>query len=187
MKLSASHDGHDIGEYLLAHELMHGIQHQHYPEIFEIKQNPNTPNDQRLAYQALIEGDATLVGRASYLKKMRVNWHNASMFVTNAKRQIVFREVNKAIENNEPINIGIHDFEDYFVYYLGADFVTEIKKKGGKGALDLVYKDPPLSTEQVLHPQSYIDKDLPIKIEPLPLPDGYRLICDGRVGEVEGP
>ena len=40
MKLSQSHDGHDLSEDVFAHELMHGIQHQHYPEIMEADKNP---------------------------------------------------------------------------------------------------------------------------------------------------
>jgi hypothetical protein len=52
-----------------------------------------------------------------------------------------------------------------FPYTYGTDFVREIHAQGGWDAVDEVYLDPPVSTEQILHPELY-PWDKPIVLDP---------------------
>jgi hypothetical protein len=52
-----------------------------------------------------------------------------------------------------------------FPYTYGTDFVRSIHNEGGWDAVDAVYDDPPITTEQILHPERY-PWDKPIAIDP---------------------
>jgi hypothetical protein len=73
-----------------------------------------------------------------------------------------------------------------FPYTYGTDFVREIHSQGGWNAVDQVYSDPPLSTEQILHPERY-PWDKPIAIEPpdlvSALGEGWREVEFNVLGE----
>jgi hypothetical protein len=43
----------------------------------------------------------------------------------------------------------------------GADFIAQLFEEGGWDAVNDAYSDPPVSTEQVLHMQKYIDREEP--------------------------
>jgi hypothetical protein len=68
----------------------------------------------------------------------------------------------------------------------GLGFVSRFYLKDGWAAVDVVYEDPPVSSEQILHPERY-PKDRPVSIE-IPdisevLADEWREIDRGLLGE----
>ena len=42
-----------------------------------------------------------------------------------------------------------------FPYFKGMVFCAKLTNEGGWAAIDEVYRNPPLSTEQILHPEKY--------------------------------
>ncbi|MEX2315502.1 MAG: hypothetical protein WD628_07255, partial [Thermomicrobiales bacterium] len=57
----------------------------------------------------------------------------------------------------------------YFPYEDGNAFVQNFYQQGGFAAIDEIFADPPVSTEQILHPEKYRDqRDDP---QPVDLPD----------------
>ena len=53
-----------------------------------------------------------------------------------------------------------------FPYFQGMVFCAKLTNDGGWAAIDEVYRDPPLSTEQILHPEKYRAKpDFPMSID----------------------
>ncbi len=53
-----------------------------------------------------------------------------------------------------------------FPYFKGMVFCAKLTNKGGWAAIDEVYRNPPLSTEQILHPEKYrAEPDLPVSID----------------------
>jgi hypothetical protein len=74
-----------------------------------------------------------------------------------------------------------------FPYLSGAEFVGQLYASGGWDAVNAAYGDPPTSTEQVLHPQTYIDRETPIEVEGLDLfaavEDDWTLASDTTLGE----
>ena len=53
-----------------------------------------------------------------------------------------------------------------FPYFQGMVFCAKLANAGGWAAIDEVYRNPPLSTEQILHPEKYRDRpDYPMTIE----------------------
>ena len=52
-----------------------------------------------------------------------------------------------------------------FPYFYGAGFVQALLKKGGWSRLNEAYATLPASTEQVMHPEKFLTKESPVKIE----------------------
>ena len=77
--------------------------------------------------------------------------------------------------------------EDFvFPYSKGLEFVQSFYDQGGWAAVDAIYQNPPVTTEQVLHPGQY-PSDTPIPVD-LPdlisiLGDGWREISRNQMGE----
>jgi hypothetical protein len=76
-----------------------------------------------------------------------------------------------------------------FPYVAGQPFVDALRSAGGWDAVDAAYKDPPVSTEQIMHPEKYIERDDPT---PVKLPDlkatlgtGWSVIDENTVGELQ--
>src|SRR5690606_2769545 len=45
----------------------------------------------------------------------------------------------------------------YFPYNEGAEFVMSFWTEGGWDAVDAVWQNPPSTSEQILHPEKYVD------------------------------
>jgi hypothetical protein len=59
-----------------------------------------------------------------------------------------------------------------FPYVYGFDLVVQLKQRGGWKFVDRSYQNPPVSTEQVIHPEKYLDAvDLPTLIALPETPD----------------
>jgi hypothetical protein len=73
-----------------------------------------------------------------------------------------------------------------FPYTYGQPFVEYLHDQGDWQSIDNAYKNPPISTEQILHPEKYPD-DQPVQVEipdlaPI-LGEGWREIDRGEMGE----
>jgi len=127
---------------ILAHELTHTLQDQHFGL------DPPSPargnSDARLAHMALAEGDATLVGFEL----------GVGGLLTDAQSFFAF-----ARRHAPDFGRGVPSFlaEKFkFPYLDGSAFVLELREAGDWEAVDRAHRSPPLSSEQVLHPQKYL-------------------------------
>jgi len=79
------------------------------------------------------------------------------------------------------------DFLVRFPYEAGDRFVGALDRAGGNAARDEAYRSPPLSTEQVLHPERYFTGEAPAVVALPEFPDlqakGYALSDAGTIGE----
>ena len=67
-------------------------------------------------------------------------------------------------------------------------FIARLANHGGWPAVDEAYRNPPLSTEQILHPEKYRDQiDLPMSIDlgVLKPGDGWKEVCRNVLGEMQ--
>ncbi len=161
-----------------AHEFTHVLQDQNY----DIKHGLNYNNDacdldteRCAAIQSLIEGDATL---------SEFTWFQGFATQTD-QQQIVdyYNSLSSPVYNTAPAFLK-DDF--VFPYNQGLSFVQHFFDQGGWEAVDALYKNPPVSTEQILHPELY-PSDTPIKVD-LPdltttLGDGWREVRRNQMGE----
>jgi hypothetical protein len=161
-----------------AHEYTHVLQDQNY----DIKNGLNYNDDacevdseRCSAILALIEGDATL---------SELTWFQFNATAQDQQQVIdYYNSLTSPIYDSSPAFLK----EDFvFPYVQGLTFVQSQYDQGGWDAVDAAYNNPPVSTEQILHPELY-PSDTPIKVD-LPdlttaLGEGWREVSQGQMGE----
>lgn len=173
-------------EPTLAHEIFHGIQDQRFG-IDAVRGEWPTADDALLAASALFEGDAVAV-MIEYLMGGSLSITDIPGFMDMAESQFSGLDETAA---GLPFAIPPFLMELLlFPYTDGLAFVHYLKSAGGWPLVDSVYLDPPLSTEQVLHPGRYLDRDAPTWLQFSPLAgeggDGAWLVVYDQVfGELQ--
>ena len=149
----------DENKTVIAHELTHALADQHY-DLDAMQKAVKKDDDRSLALSALIEGEATLAMFGAGMD----DWDGDEIINLPAENLewtfnlispfMPFMGGGKAIRNAPPI---ISE-SMIFPYFRGMVFCAKLTNKGGWAAIDEVYRDPPLSTEQILHPEKYRDE-----------------------------
>jgi hypothetical protein len=161
-----------------AHEYTHALQDDTYDFDKGLGYDDDAcekDSEKCAAIQALIEGDATLA---------ELNWFQE--YSTEEDQQQV-RDFYGSYKS--PVYDSAPEFlkQDFlFPYESGLKFVQALYDSGGWSAVDGAYKNLPLSTEQILHPEKY-PSDYPIQVT-LPdlsgvLGDNWTEIDQGVMGE----
>jgi hypothetical protein len=158
---------------VLAHELTHALQDQNFG-LQKLPLEIKTNDDMAIAASALIEGDATLVMSEFMLTSspLKALGENLSNLMSQDMSQI----------ENAPRYLREMLL---FPYLRGQEFCASVRAQGGYEALSRVYANPPASTTQILHPEKYLQSEMPL---PVPWPDtsvnGEKAIADNVVGEM---
>jgi hypothetical protein len=161
-----------------AHEYNHALQDENYDIKNGLKYDDEfceQESERCAAVQSLLEGDASL---------LEMNW-----LTTDGTPQDMLDVVNFAGSYQSPVYDSAPDYmkEDFlFPYSLGQEFVQYLYDQGGWAAVDAAYRDLPVSTEQILHPERYPDdKPIPVILPDLStiLGDGWRELDRGVMGE----
>jgi hypothetical protein len=142
-----------------AHEYTHVLQDQNYGirDGLQYSTEKCKETSERCAgIQALIEGDATVVEQ---------DWLRTSS--TDSDRQELqqfYQNYSSPVLDSAPAYM---QQDMLFAYRSGQEFVQSLIDRGGWAAVNQAYNNPPLSTEQILHPDKYPD-DKPVAVN---LPD----------------
>jgi hypothetical protein len=143
--------GVKMADVYLLHELFHAAQDQHFT-LMEYKGHSYKNDDLSLAIEALIEGEATLLHTRYMLRDS----------YDLLKRQ--FMAIPPEPPKPEYPRVLFNSL--YFPYSLGYKFIDEVVAKKGWKVASKMFEDPPLSTEQVLHPEKYLaaERDYPTDV-----------------------
>lgn len=126
----------ELDELTLGHELVHALQDQR----FDLSQLNGSTQDETLAIDGLVEGDAKQV-ELEYENRCQYEWD--CLRPSTGDRNI-----------SADVNWGIY-FTVYQPYSDGPDYVTLRRYQGrGWSAIDAAYDDPPTTTSAVIHPDS---------------------------------
>lgn len=141
---------------VLAHELTHSLQDQHFSLRRVIPTEP-TSSDAATAARALVEGDAMLTMRIWGRQFLRPNEK---------------RDLGDDPTPPDPVMDSAPSLvqgELLFPYDAGWVFAQLLYQDGGYGAVDQAFLNPPRSTEQILHPEKYTagEGPVPVGIPPL--------------------
>jgi hypothetical protein len=143
-------------EMLLAHELTHALQNQHF-DIHKKLEQIRDNEDRKLALKSVAEGDATL---ASY-------GYVQGGLSASTIGDLVSRlgAMPKHFNEESPDTPAALRASMIFQYVDGTRFVGEAYKHGGWKAVNALYAKPPLSTRQVMNPALYFKHpEPPVKI-----------------------
>ncbi len=171
-------------ETVLIHEAEHGLQDQHFPfpDLEKVEDD-----DLLLASKALYEGDATFAmiavpaARAHALDARRLL--DVARGLRNLPISTLEQMSGKASPEMDQAPKIVRD-ELLFPYFGGFLLAAERFAAGGDAALDQLFQNPPVSTEQVLHPEKYAAGELPVALEAPALPAGAKLLARGKLGEL---
>jgi hypothetical protein len=165
---------------ILAHELTHAVTDQHYDLTRADRlAAAGGREDELAAYTGLIEGDATLLMQR-YLTERLTPQEQADAAVAVARDGTPMRDAAPAAIRESML----------FPYQEGLRFVQALYQRGGWAAVDRAYRDPPTTTEQLLHPERYLgdrDRPQPVTVGDLSgrLGGGWRPAADTSFGEFD--
>lgn len=189
---------------VLAHELCHGLQDQHFDLNRYLPARADSLNtDEQLARQSVGEGDATYVETIWYLYnrtgRMPVRGLLRSMIrdqllldaeaVRNGMKDLA------RLQGSSPQALQTIDrLPDFMllqqagIYAYGMNFIHEIQRDGWS-AVNRLYIEPPVSTEQILHPRKWIEREEPDRFtwppfEKAGLFDDWKLLDVDTIGEM---
>ena len=140
---------------ILAHELTHAVTDQHFDLTHADRLAATTGREDELAaYSGLVEGDATLAMQR-YLAERLTPAEQASAGLVAATDRTPVRDAAPAVIRESML----------FPYQEGLRFVSILYQQGGWAAVNRAYRDPPTTTEQLLHPERYLrDRDQPQRV-----------------------
>jgi hypothetical protein len=172
----------------IAHEYIHSFQDanfdfDHFSDLETKERKDKANTEYSVTIQALMEGDAQ-TGAIAYIgQKLGYNgfldWLN-SFGGPSEEDQVAQQQAGCETALGRAT---------MFPYDQGMMFVLYLWYKGGWDQVNQAYDDPPLSTEQIMHPQRYLDGDKPLALK---IPDlskglgkGWRQIDDSVFGEFD--
>ncbi len=162
-----------VNEMLLAHELTHALQDQHFG-ILAAADDP-TNDDRSIAMHAVIEGDATLAGFAYVLGGLPKD----SVVDLVGRLGAIPDELEKELPDTPPILRDSLTFQ----YSGGARFVAMAYLRAGWEGVNALLAHPPTSSEQILWPEKYFGRaDSPMEVSLGALED-YRTSQDWSLVE----
>jgi hypothetical protein len=157
----------DENKTVIAHELTHALADQHY-DLDAMQEAVKKDDDRSMAISALIEGEATLAMFGAGMDDwdgdeiVKLPAENLEWTFNLLSSFLPFLGGGKTLRNAPPIVSESMTFP----YLKGMVFCAKLANKGGWTAIDEVYRNPPLSTEQILHPEKYrAEPDLPVSID----------------------
>lgn len=149
---------------VIAHELVHALQDQHF-NLRRFERWPKGDSDAELAAHALVEGEATLV-------MIEYDFEQQGMKLDISKIGSLTDAMLDQDSDNDaksyPVLAGaprVLKENLQFPYLYGAGFVGVVLKSRSWKGLDASYASLPASTEQIMHPERFLDRDDPVKIE----------------------
>lgn len=161
-----------------AHEFNHALQDQHF-DLNKLSPKHPDSNDRSLAVRGLIEGDAIL---------LQTLWAQANLSQDDLMQ---LARSSAGSDNGLASAPLIVRTELLFPYIDGFNFVRQAYRQAGNSyaALDELFRNPPESTAQLLHPDKYRDHVHPLDVQ-LPdvaaqLGDGWRRVGGGILGELD--
>ncbi|HTP31858.1 MAG TPA: hypothetical protein VMJ75_06770 [Candidatus Acidoferrales bacterium] len=173
----------DTREPVLAHELAHALADQSYNLARFIRQGRKS-DDGSTARLAVMEGQATWLMSEYLARKVGQSLKDSPTLLA------MMSSVNDAgggqypIYDSSPLYLRL---TLVFPYTKGMLFQNALYQRDGQYGFAEVFLKPPVSTQQIIHPEKYLDgvkpsdPDLP---EPK-LPKGYKSLVGGTLGELE--
>ncbi|MCL2877649.1 MAG: hypothetical protein FWF13_02585 [Acidobacteria bacterium] len=141
-------------ESVMMHEITHALQDQHFDLQARFRAGRNSDNDDYLlAQQALYEGDATVAALQFTIAPFKRHFSELPDLAFIMETQM------EAEMSKSPVLSATPRFLRetlIFPYGYGASFLQEIWKQNPSWeAVNKIYSDPPVSTEQIMHPEKY--------------------------------
>ncbi len=160
----------DLQRPAIAHELEHALQDQNF-NLLTLMKPLKEDGDRQLAHAALVEGDGTALMLELQAQSAGLPADQLPDLIATMGEAMV-----KAGQGGVGGQTPQFDKAPAFVretmlfpYFAGLRFVMAVRRGNSWKRVDEMFRSPPESTEQVLHPDRYLAHDRPVLIEAAPL------------------
>lgn len=166
-----------IEHFIFSHEYDHALVYQN----FALEQAGIDPvcldnEDACRAFTALVEGDATV---------LMLQWWVQYASPEDYRDILTYQPAWYTLPEQFPPPFA--ELDANFPYDYGQIFVEYLFDRGNWAEVNKAYDDPPVSTEQILHPAKYLSRERPVNlVQPAlesALGAGWRLLVDDTLGE----
>ena len=169
-------------EPVLAHELAHALADQNYNLGRFIKQGRKS-DDGATARLAVMEGQATWIMSEYLARKSGQSLKDSPALVA------MMSNMSESGAGQYPVFESAPLYERatlIFPYTKGMLFQNAVFQRDGQYGFGEVFRKPPVSTQQILHPEKYFAGVKPSDPElPNPQLKGYKGLVGGSLGELE--
>jgi hypothetical protein len=163
----------------LAHELAHALADQQYGLRKYL--NAAKDDDASTARESVIEGQASWLSWA-YMAEQAGGRPEVPRALLDELADVGGKGEAYPVLERTPLYLRE---SLVFPYTEGMRFQDSVYRKLGTAAFDRLFQDPPLSTQEILHPESYADMLRPAR-PALPKPiKNMRMLASGDVGEFD--
>ena len=137
-------------QFLLTLALTHALQEQHFE--WEEKLKKLNTDDTRLAFRALVNGDAILVGLTHLMgdaeeNPLKVPDGMKGLTILASQMEKGLLELPDLLRQKTLLEV-----------LYGSQFIIWAYSLEGWQGVNRLYSDPPITTEQILHPEKYYEK-----------------------------
>jgi len=174
--------GPDAQRDALTHELVHALQDRQV-DLDTFLVSPPGRSDETLARQAVIEGEAVALSLDLTLSRQGQSLDRLAD-VESYQRAIDSSATGPVLSRAPRFVRSMLTFP----YAAGLGFVHELRRRSPWSQVRALYRDPPRSTAQILHPELYFDRRQPPVVVPFPdladaLGPGGQLVIEDDAGE----
>ncbi len=165
---------------LLTHEFTHALQDQHFDLMKLLVATPYN-FDRAEATFAVIEGDAMNVQR---------RMEQGESYGRRPLDEILKQEGDRFGDYRQEVGRFFPPLltETFiFRYRDGARFVESVRRAGGERGVNELFRRPPASTEQILHPEKYVANEAPREVsfdESALTASGWSMNASTPLGEI---
>jgi hypothetical protein len=173
----------DTREPALVHELGHALADQNVNLEKFIKQGQKS-DDGSLARLAVMEGQASWLMAEYLARKAGQTLATSPELLENMAKTVETGASQFPVFESEPLYLRE---TLVFPYSQGMLFQNAVYERMKQKAFEEVFRRPPVSTQQILHPDTYFSGLEPTRPTLPQLPDahGYKRIAEGTVGELD--
>jgi hypothetical protein len=182
-KLFLLSGGSELLQYpALVHELAHALADQHVNLGRFLKRAAQ--DDSQLARMAVMEGQAMWLMTEQSSRSL-----GFSLTKDPAAGDFYASQVAQMSAGQYPVfdKAPLYLRETLiFPYVAGMKFQNAVYHKRGRSSFLEVFRNAPVSTQQVLHPEAYFEHRQPLRLKPEGAPGkGYKELARGMVGELD--
>lgn len=170
-------------EPALVHELAHALADQSFNLERFIKQGRGS-DDGALARMAVMEGQATWLMSEYMARRVGQSLETSPALVDSVSSSTESAAGQFPVFDGAPLYTRA---TLVFPYSAGVRFQHAVVRREGRAAFTSVFRRPPVSTQQVLHPEKYFAGVQPTRppLPELPAGGGYKELAGGSFGELD--
>ena len=167
----------------LVHELAHALADQHV-NLERFIEGSKQDDDRSLARLAVMEGQATWLMSEYLARRAGQSLADSPVLVRMMARMTEAGAAQYPVFERSPLYMRETLL---FPYSKGMLFQHAVFEKLGRAAFTEVFRRPPDSSQQILHPEKYLTRVAPLACVPPspPARRGYRTLAEGSIGELD--